>query len=191
MGTATPVLSTFPYKFPEPRSRGSNRPYYLGSSAPALERASDLLDCYLNLQYASPRRSAGRAATDWTADISMALARFKVLGTMLELIPRTFYTQPLFRARPTKPLTRLFTHPLSSLGAISVPAISLNIPTLLGEIWDGLLRAVPKKKTSHMKKRHRQLAGKALKDVNAINTCPACGKPKRAHLLCPYCVAGM
>lgn len=41
-----------------------------------------------------------------------------------------------------------------------------------------------------MKKRHRQLAGKALKDVNAVNSCPGCGKPKKAHTLCPYCVAG-
>jgi len=40
-----------------------------------------------------------------------------------------------------------------------------------------------------MKKRHRQLAGKALKDVKAINECPGCGRPKKAHTLCPYCVA--
>ena len=49
---------------------------------------------------------------------------------------------------------------------------------------------MPKKKTSHMKKRHRQLAGKALKDVKAVNNCPGCGRPKKAHTLCPYCVAG-
>jgi len=40
-----------------------------------------------------------------------------------------------------------------------------------------------------MKKRHRQLAGKALKDVKAVNQCPGCGRPKKAHTLCPYCVA--
>ena len=42
-----------------------------------------------------------------------------------------------------------------------------------------------------MKKRHRQYAGKALKDVTALNKCSACGNVKRAHLLCPYCVNGM
>ena len=42
-----------------------------------------------------------------------------------------------------------------------------------------------------MKKRHRQYAGKALKDVTALNKCSACGNIKRAHLLCPYCVQGM
>lgn len=32
------------------------------------------------------------------------------------------------------------------------------------------------------------MAGKALEDVTALNKCSACGKVKRAHLLCPYCV---
>lgn len=75
--------------------------------------------------------------------------------------------------------------------SITIPAFSIPIPGILADIWEGILKAVPKKKTSHMKKRHRQLAGKALKDVNAVNSCPGCGKPKKAHTLCPYCVAGM
>ncbi|TKA23408.1 hypothetical protein B0A50_07284 [Salinomyces thailandicus] len=69
-----------------------------------------------------------------------------------------------------------------------LPAILLPIPSLLSDIWSGILKAVPKKKTSHMKKRHRQMAGKGLKDVTALNKCSACGRPKRAHVLCPYCV---
>jgi len=73
--------------------------------------------------------------------------------------------------------------------SIAIPAIAINIPGLISDIWEGILKAVPKKKTSHMKKRHRQLAGKALKDVKAINECPGCGRPKRAHTLCPYCVS--
>ncbi|QMW37431.1 hypothetical protein G4B11_000667, partial [Aspergillus flavus] len=67
-------------------------------------------------------------------------------------------------------------------------ALSLNILELLSDVWDSVLRAVPKKKTSHMKKRHRQMAGKALKDVKSLNTCPGCGQIKRAHVLCPHCV---
>lgn len=74
------------------------------------------------------------------------------------------------------------------LRASLLPAALVPIPALLGELWDGLLKAVPKKKTSHMKKRHRQMAGKALKDVTALNKCSACGRLKRAHVLCPYCV---
>ncbi len=74
--------------------------------------------------------------------------------------------------------------------SIAIPAIAINIPGLVSDIWEGILKAVPKKKTSHRKKRQRQLAGKALKDVKAINECPGCGRPKKAHTLCPYCVAG-
>ncbi|KAK6388119.1 hypothetical protein LTR65_008127 [Meristemomyces frigidus] len=68
------------------------------------------------------------------------------------------------------PITRripLLQHLRTSL----LPAVLIPIPSLIGELWDGLLRAVPKKKTSHMKKRHRQMAGKALKDVTALNKC--------------------
>lgn len=73
----------------------------------------------------------------------------------------------------------------------AIPAISLGLPSvpeLLGEIWEGILKAVPKKKVSHMKKRHRQMAGKALKDVTALCKCPACGNLKRMHYLCTHCL---
>ena len=62
------------------------------------------------------------------------------------------------------------------------------IPSNLEGLWEGLLRAVPKKKTSHRKKRQRLLAGKALQDVTALNRCSACGVVKRAHFLCPACI---
>ena len=74
---------------------------------------------------------------------------------------------------------------------IAVPAaIRIGVPSILAEIWESILRAVPKKKTSHRKKRQRFLAGKGLKDVTALNKCSACGNVKRAHLLCPFCVNG-
>ncbi|KAE8393908.1 hypothetical protein BDV23DRAFT_148206 [Aspergillus alliaceus] len=77
----------------------------------------------------------------------------------------------------------------SVFNTLSKPAaLSLNIPGLLSDVWDSVLQAVPKKKTSHMKKRHRQMAGKALKDVKNLNTCSGCGQIKRAHVLCPHCV---
>ena len=87
--------------------------------------------------------------------------------------------------------SRQLSHPLLPSVALAIPsAIQLHVPRLLEGIWDSILRAVPKKKTSHMKKRHRQMAGKALKDVTSLNKCSACGHVKRAHLLCPYCVKG-
>lgn len=79
--------------------------------------------------------------------------------------------------------------PRFTLPAFAVPlAIHLNIPTLLPGIFESILRAVPKKKQSHSRKRMRQLAGKALKDITSLNKCSACGRLKRAHLLCEHCV---
>lgn len=91
---------------------------------------------------------------------------------------------PLARALPQLPRFGF----LST--AIALPAISITVPPILSDLWESVLRAVPKKKTSHMKKRHRQMAGKALKDVQGLNKCPGCGQVKRAHLLCPNCVKG-
>ena len=83
------------------------------------------------------------------------------------------------------PLSRLLS---SAHFPPSVIPIGISI---WNSLWDSLLRAVPKKKTSHSKKRSRFLAGKALKDVINLNRCSACGNVKRSHLLCPYCVKGM
>ncbi|RDA94833.1 hypothetical protein CP533_4332 [Ophiocordyceps camponoti-saundersi (nom. inval.)] len=65
--------------------------------------------------------------------------------------------------------------------------INLKLPTL-DDIWESILRAVPKKKTSHSKKRHRQMAGKALKDVTGLCECPGCGETKRTHRICQRCL---
>ncbi|KAF2100287.1 hypothetical protein NA57DRAFT_73896 [Rhizodiscina lignyota] len=94
-------------------------------------------------------------------------------------------TSPSLRSALTTPVLRRIYLP-----AALVPAVSpiLTLPSLLRDIWDSVLRAVPKKKTSYSKKRMRQMAGKALKDVTALNTCAGCGRPKRMHVLCPYCV---
>ncbi|KAI0384813.1 hypothetical protein F5Y04DRAFT_247854 [Hypomontagnella monticulosa] len=78
--------------------------------------------------------------------------------------------------------------PLIPALAIAIPGAISRIPELLGDLWEGILRAVPKKKTSHMKKRHRQMAGKALRDVTALNKCPACGGVKKMHTLCSNCM---
>ena len=56
--------------------------------------------------------------------------------------------------------------------------------------WESVLRAVPKNKVSHSKKRSRQMAGKALKDVNHLCKCPGCGETKRTHRLCQTCLEG-
>ena len=80
--------------------------------------------------------------------------------------------------------------PLIRTSLLYAATLSFSIPSILAELWESVLRAVPKKKTSYQKKRSRLLAGKGLKDVEALNKCSACGNIKRAHLLCPFCVGG-
>lgn len=87
----------------------------------------------------------------------------------------------------TTPYTLKFLPSLS----IAIPGVTINIPGLLGDIWESVLRAVPKNKVSHSKKRSRQMAGKALKDVNHLCKCPGCGEIKRTHRLCQHCLEGM
>ncbi|RMZ66206.1 Ribosomal L32p [Pyrenophora seminiperda CCB06] len=73
-------------------------------------------------------------------------------------------------------------------GVLALPSLSLPALPSLADIWDGILNAVPKKKTSYRKKRQRFMAGKGLKDITSLNTCSGCGRVKRMHILCPYCV---
>ena len=121
--------------------------------------------------------------------------------------PLAHLLRPLFSApahSPTAPpVLRRLHHPILPSIQLQIPRAAIPIVALAGvsstlqglweSIKESILRAVPKKKTSHMKKRHRYMAngnGK-LKDVTALNKCSGCGRPKRAHLLCPYCVNGM
>jgi len=96
---------------------------------------------------------------------------------------------------PVRPALRLpFLQRLAQpWGALATPFGALAIPALpalppLADIWNGILNAVPKKKTSYRKKRQRFMAGKALKDITSLNRCSGCGRVKRMHVLCPYCV---
>lgn len=119
---------------------------------------------------------------------SMALRRISLPFPAPLLLPSSVSAH----SRVMGQLLRCLPQPLFPSFTIWYPtAIAISLPPLLSDIWESILRAVPKKKTSHMKKRHRQMAGKALKDVIEVNTCSGCGQPKRAHLLCPTCVSGM
>jgi large subunit ribosomal protein L32 len=93
-------------------------------------------------------------------------------------------------ARPLVTLPLLQRLAQTPFAALAIPLSLPSIPSL-SDIWEGVLKAVPKKKTSYMKKRTRFMAGKGLKDLTNLNKCSACGRVKRAHFLCPYCVDGM
>ncbi|RKF58922.1 Meiotic recombination protein rec14 [Erysiphe neolycopersici] len=134
-----------------------------------------------------------------------------ILPTLSNLLPRIYVQNGIYatlrnsnRQAPSRPMKRMFSYSIDqSIINISshylreyqsfqfLPlAISISVHKLFGDLWESILRAVPKKKTSHSKKRSRQRAGKALKDVTALNRCSGCGHIKRSHVLCPYCVKG-
>ena len=56
---------------------------------------------------------------------------------------------------------------------------------LLG--WDGVLWGVPKKRTSHSKKRMR-MTHKYLKLKHHYTVCPTCNNLKLLHVLCGHCL---
>ena len=78
-----------------------------------------------------------------------------------------------------------------------VPGLEDSPPPLLegGEFiseldcknWDGFLWAVPKKRTSHSKKRMR-MTHKYLKPIHHYTTCPKCQNLKLLHVLCGHCL---
>ncbi|KAK0529973.1 hypothetical protein OC835_004166 [Tilletia horrida] len=63
---------------------------------------------------------------------------------------------------------------------------STSPASLLRELLEPILRAVPKKKVSHSRKSMRS-ANKGLKDRVDIVHCPGCGRPKLGHHLCQHC----
>ncbi|KAF4507205.1 hypothetical protein G6O67_005868 [Ophiocordyceps sinensis] len=106
------------------------------------------------------------------------------------LMPRLAFSTNIASPRWSLFCSRIFSPRLLAPLSIAIPGLSLNLPTL-DDIWDSVLRAVPKKKTSHSRKRHRQMAGKALEDINGLCTCPGCGEIKRTHRLCQRCLEDM
>ena len=103
------------------------------------------------------------------------------------------FRQPITRIQ--LPITARYTqHAIRNVSLAFASNLTLRLgafPAILSDLWESILRAVPKQKTSHRKKRQRFLAGKGLEDVTSLNKCSACGNVKRAHLLCPYCVEGI
>ncbi|KAL6707891.1 hypothetical protein ACN47E_003565 [Coniothyrium glycines] len=93
------------------------------------------------------------------------------------------------RPLPAIPSLQRLSRPFATpFGALAIPSLSLPALPSLADIWNGILNAVPKKKTSYRKKRQRFMAGKGLKDITSLNKCSGCGRVKRMHVLCPYCV---
>ncbi|TPX36371.1 hypothetical protein SmJEL517_g01554 [Synchytrium microbalum] len=69
----------------------------------------------------------------------------------------------------------------SSAGCIQLPA-----PSIIDIIIEGILLAVPKKRTTHRKKRLR-MATKWLRPMRNIMACPLCGRMTLMHHVCRHC----
>ncbi|KAK3683423.1 hypothetical protein B0T22DRAFT_385365 [Podospora appendiculata] len=125
--------------------------------------------------------------------MAMTAPTLRIASAGSSFLPRFLSTTFFSPSRTTQLYVRDVSLPFLPSVAFAIPAgfqLSLpSLPGLLEGIWESILRAVPKKKTSHMKKRHRQMAGKALKDVSSLCKCPACGETKRMHYLCPTCAS--
>ncbi|KAJ1993951.1 hypothetical protein GGI25_001843 [Coemansia spiralis] len=65
-------------------------------------------------------------------------------------------------------------------------ALGMGLGLLGGLLGEMILRAVPKQRTSHSKKRKR-MAGKGLKDRHDIVRCKGCGRPKLIAQICSNC----
>ena len=88
---------------------------------------------------------------------------------------------------PTWPHTPALATELSAPEASNSSSAAASEGWLSG-LWDGLLRAVPKKKVSHSRKSMRA-ANKGLKDRVDLVHCSGCGKPKAQHHICGFCYA--
>lgn len=123
-------------------------------------------------------------------NFNMALRR-TLLPSLALVSPWSTIYQPAVRSKTVLSTSQQLNFASLFKLPIAIPIhFTLRIPSIFSGLWDSILRAVPKKKTSHRKKRQRFMAGKALQDVTNLNKCSACGNVKRAHLLCPYCVTG-
>ncbi|KAJ2162687.1 hypothetical protein GGF46_000412 [Coemansia sp. RSA 552] len=64
--------------------------------------------------------------------------------------------------------------------------LGVNLGLLGGLLGEMILRAVPKQRTSHAKKRKR-MATKGLKNRQDLTPCRGCGRPKLAAHICRNC----
>jgi len=95
---------------------------------------------------------------------------------------RTSYTRHIASlSLPAPFLIPSILHPFLPLQSLT------SLIPIFTQIWDSILRAVPKKKSTYSRKRSRQMAGKALKDKTNLTRCEACGEWRLLHTLCGPC----
>ena len=95
---------------------------------------------------------------------------------------------PLGGSPNRKNLAKNFTE---MFGRISLwPSTIMRPISPLIEIFEGILMAAPKRKTTHKQKRNRMKL-KWLKPMKNIQKCPYCGSEKYMHHLCRKCLTAL
>ncbi|KAJ2401292.1 hypothetical protein GGI23_001492 [Coemansia sp. RSA 2559] len=91
------------------------------------------------------------------------------------------------RAGISRLLDAVFRRPSSaSMAGVGGGALGVGIGLLGDILGQAILRAVPKQRTSHSKKRMR-MSNKGLKNRKDIVPCSGCGSPKLISQICPTC----
>ncbi|SPO28980.1 related to MRPL32 - mitochondrial ribosomal protein of the large subunit [Ustilago trichophora] len=127
-----------------------------------------------------------RAAAQLHFQLSLKLTTSTTLRFRLPAI----LTSPSSFSTPSSSSTSSSLTPAFAISPSSAsdPSSCPSLGETLAGLWDGLLRAVPKKKVSHSRKSMRA-ANKGLKDRVDLVHCSGCGKPKAQHHLCGFCYA--
>ncbi|SPO27829.1 related to MRPL32 - mitochondrial ribosomal protein of the large subunit [Ustilago trichophora] len=134
------------------------------------------------------------AAAQLHLQLSLKLTSSTTLRFRLPAIlttPSTFSTPSSSTSSSITPALALSPSTAAAAAAGASESSTTTCPTLgetLAGWWDGLLKAVPKKKVSHSRKSMRA-ANKGLKDRVDLVHCSGCGKPKAQHHLCGFCYA--
>ncbi|KAJ2235231.1 hypothetical protein IWW45_002762 [Coemansia sp. RSA 485] len=97
-------------------------------------------------------------------------------------------SRSLFRAALFPRISHTVTAAAANLVARTriVSAVGVGIGLLGDILGEMILRAVPKQRTSHSKKRKR-MAGKGLKNRQDLVPCSGCGRPKLLAHICLNC----
>ena len=137
-------------------------------SVPAYQRAMGLQQLLQTLS-ASLRRAV-------TQPLETAERRCRIMACNLAVIRGA-------QLATSRDLTPLPAPELVGIPSWGIPGAAVSNDLIEnGILW----MAVPKKRTSHSKKRMR-MAQKWLKPIRHYNFCPACGNPKLFHHLCGHC----
>lgn len=110
---------------------------------------------------------------------SMAPSTATSTRTTLSSALASLFPSGLFPAASLAPSAA----PVGLAGALEAPLDEGVVPG-----WDGLLLAVPKRRTSHSKKRLRQTHKTLSRNRRHVVACSTCGKNRLMHHLCLHCL---